>query len=200
MKTLSPACRAAMLCFAVVFYSFFTPVFANGYKDSTLNTNSLGCYVQLNSGEVKSFASLKVVTGIFKTPHLVANDSIVFTAAEVKAYQTQTHYAISHKMIEGGKTSFVAKESLPGFAVRIVSGRINVYAIKYYNGQNIGEQLFLQYGNDGAITKCTKDCLQQLIKDNEEASAFLSNCKNKSAAKKLLATVAIYNNPKVAAQ
>jgi hypothetical protein len=155
------------------------------------------CFVQMNDGSIKNFSSLQLVTGVFKTPHLLADGNVIITAAEIKAYQDKDHYAVSQKEIAAPtRPSYVAVDALPGFAVRIAKGKLNVYTLKYYNGHNTTEKYFLQAGGDDApIVAYTPELLNDLVKDNTEAYTFF-NKKNKIAIlpKKLLLAVEIYNN------
>lgn len=157
-----------------------------------------GCFVQYTDGTIKKFTSLKLVTKIFKTPHLLADDSLVIYADQLKAYQNEKGYAVSQIEFGDSKKTFVAKEVLPGFAVRVAKGYLNVFSIKYYNGQNITEKLFVQQGEGTAITPCTPDQLEGMVKENNDALAVLSaNNKNLTGTKKLLAAVEIFNSSKL---
>ena len=152
------------------------------------------CFVQLKDGTLKNYTSLKLVTGVFKTPHLVADGNVIIKTEEIKAYQSKDHYAISQKGFTS-TTSYVAVEALPGFAVRIAKGKLNVYSLKYYNGHNTTEKFYLQSGDEGQIVAYSPAVLRSLVRDNSEAFNYF-NDKNKAAVfpKKLLATVDIYNN------
>ena len=153
------------------------------------------CFVQLKDGTLKNYTSLKLVTGVFKTPHLVADGNIVITAEEIKAYQSKEHYAISQKSFTTTKPSYVAVEALPGFAVRVAKGKLNVYSLKYYNGHNTTEKFYLQAGDEGKIVAYSPAVMKEMVRDNSEAFNYFTD-KNKSGVfpKKLLATVDIYNN------
>lgn len=154
------------------------------------------CFVQMKDGTVKNYSTLKLITGVFKTPHLLADGNTIIKAEQIKAYQSKEHYAVSQKEFTDAKQSYVAKDALPGFAVRIAAGKINVYSLKYYNGHNTTEKLFLQPGDNAQIVACTPELMNELVKDNSDAYAFF-NDKNQTATvtKKILATVEIYNNP-----
>jgi hypothetical protein len=153
------------------------------------------CFVQMNDGSIKNYATLKLVTGVFKTPHLIADGNVIISADKVLAYQTKDQYAISQKGFTTIKPSYVAVDALPGFAVKVAKGKLNVYAIKYYNGHNTTEKFFLQIGDDGAIVPYKYELMSDLVKDNIEAYNFF-NKKKKTIAlnKRLLATADIYNN------
>ncbi|MGC4103856.1 hypothetical protein [Ferruginibacter sp.] len=156
---------------------------------------SAACFVQLKDGSFKNYTTLKLVTGLFKTPHLLGDGNVVITADEIKAYQANEQYAISQKEFTDKKPSYVALEALPGFAVRIARGKINVYSLKYYNGHNATEKFFLQSGDEGQISAYSPELMNELLKDNSEAYTFF-NEKTKSLAfnKKLLTSVELYNN------
>jgi len=158
---------------------------------------AVACFVEMNDGSVKNFSTLKLVTGVFKTPHLLANDSIVITADQIKSYQNKAHYAISQKQFTDKKPSLVAVEALPGFAVRIAKGKLNVYSLKYYNGHNVTEKFYLQSGDNAPIVAYSETLMNEMVKDNSEAYTFF-NEKNKvsAIAKKLVITAEIYNSAK----
>src|SRR5882724_7732516 len=153
------------------------------------------CFVQLKDGTLKNYTSLKLVTGVFKTPHLLADGNVIITAEEIKAYQSKEHYAISQKAFTTTKPSYVAVEALPGFAVRVTKGKINVYSLKYYNGHNTTEKFYLQSGDEGKIVAYTPAVMKEMVRDNSEAYNYFTD-KRKPAVfhKKLLAKVDIYNN------
>lgn len=162
------------------------------------NAEYNGCFVQFTDGTVKQFATLKLVTGIFKTPHLLADDSISIFADQVKAYQNENGFAVSQKEIGDKTKTLVAKDVLPGFALRIVKGHLNIFSIKFYNGQNATEKLFVQHGTEGQITVCTHELLEELVKENTDAVAVL-HTKNKqmNITKKIVAAAEVYNSYKL---
>ena len=152
------------------------------------------CFVQMADCSVKNYTTLKLVTGVFQTPHLLADGSIIITATEVKAYQNNDHYAVAQKEFTGLKNSFVAVNALPGFAVRVAKGKLNIYSLKFYNGHNTTEKLFLQAGNDGEIVAYTPKIMNEILRDNSEAFNFFNTITKTTAInKKLLATADIYN-------
>jgi hypothetical protein len=158
----------------------------------------LSCFVELKDGSIKQYTSLELVTGVFKTPHLLADGNIVIKAEEIMAYQNKEYYAISQKKINSLKPSKVAVDALPGFAIRVAKGKLNVYSLKYYNGHNTTQKFYLQAGEEGNIVLYTPELLNELVKDSNEAYSYF-NDKNKDAAisDKLLATIDIYNNSKL---
>lgn len=165
-------------------------------KPATYNAKEEApCFVQMTDGSFQNYATLKLVTGVFKTPHLLADGNVIISADKVLAYQNKEQYAISQKGFTTVQPSYVAVDVLPGFAVRVAKGKLNVYAIKYYNGHNTTEKFFLQIGDDGAIVPYKYELMSDLVKDNIEAYNFF-NKKKKSIAlnKRLLATADIYNN------
>jgi hypothetical protein len=159
------------------------------------NLSSNNCFIQFKDGTVKQYSSLKLVTGVFQAPHLIADENITVSTDEIKAYQDKKIFAISQKEFTNVTQSHVATDALPGFAVRIITGKLNVYSLRYYNGHNNTEKLFLQAGEDGQILPATPNLLNELVKDNSEAVAILhKNYKELAATKKLLAVVDVYNN------
>jgi hypothetical protein len=161
-----------------------------------LNANeaSTSCFVQLNDGTIKQYKTLKLVTGVLTTPHLVGNEKTIINAKEIIAYQNDKHYAVSAKILTSKKSGNVAVETLPGFAVKILSGKLNVYCRKFYNGASTSDEYFLQNGSDGYIVAYSKDVLKTMLREDINASAFFnSKTKVSPASKKILTAVEIYN-------
>jgi hypothetical protein len=164
-------------------------------NDATAPKAEAACFIQMNNGTIKNYATLTLVTGVFKTPHLLADGKIIINSNEISAYQNKEHYAIAQQSFTADKPSNVAVNALPGFAVRVASGKLNVYAVKYYNGHNTTEKFFLQIGDDGAIVPYKYELMSDLVKDNIEAYNFF-NRKKKALAfnKRLLVAASMYNN------
>ena len=152
------------------------------------------CFVEMKDGSIRHFKSLKLVTGVFSSPHLLADGKEKISSAEIKAYQNAAHYAISQELFKDNVRSKSAVETLPGFAVRIAKGKLNVYCKKYFNGTGTAEQLFVQQ-EGGAILAFTPDVMTQLLKDHPEASEYFQTTKKMTpVSKRLQATVALLNN------
>ena len=152
-------------------------------------TNSQ-CYVEMKDGTIHHFKSLKLVTGIFTSPHLLANGKEKINAGNIKAYQNADHYAISQDQFKDNVRSKSAVETLPGFAVRIAQGKLNVYCKKYFNGSATAEQLFVQKEEGGEIFAFTPDVMAGLLKDYPEAAEFFEASKKMTpVSKRLQATV-----------
>ncbi len=161
-------------------------------------TEGLICFVELTDGSVKQYSTLELVTGVFKTPHLLADGKIIIKASEIIAYQNKEHYAISQTKFSTLKLSKVAIDALPGFVVRVAKGKLNVYSLKYYNGHNATQKFYLQVGEDGQLLPYTPELLNELVKDSNEAYNFFNDKKKDVATSlKLLTTVDIYNNSKL---
>jgi hypothetical protein len=156
---------------------------------------SPACFVQLNDGSIQQYESLKLVTGVLTTPYLLANNKLVINSKDIMAYQDEKHYAVSAKILTSKKNSRVAVETLPGFAVKVISGKLNVYSRKYYNGGNTREEYFLQNGNEGYIVAYSKAVLISMLKEDTKAlEYFNSRSKISPRSKKLLVAVQMYNN------
>jgi hypothetical protein len=152
------------------------------------------CYVVLNDGSVQHYSTLKLVTGVLVTPHLLADNRIVIHAKDIKSYQNGQFYAVSSNSLKTTKKSYVTGEALPGFAVRQVQGKLNVYCRKFYNGSNTVDEFFLQTGNDGEIIAYSTKTMKELLKDNPKALDYYnSKVKISPKSKKLMTTAVIYN-------
>jgi hypothetical protein len=152
------------------------------------------CFIQLNDGTFKQFTTLRLITGPLTTPHLLGNEKISIDAKDIIAYQNNKHYAVAAKILTSTKNGMVSSETLPGFAVRVLSGKLNVYSRKYYNGANTAQEYFLQNGNDGYIVAYSKELLKSMFKEDTKAwEFFTSKTKISPKSKKLLTAVEMYN-------
>jgi hypothetical protein len=196
MKTNLPFFKGALCLFVLLNSCTSSKNSIDQHKTETeASKEESACFVQLKDGSLKNYTSLKLVTGVFKTPHLIADGGVIITADEIKAYQSKEHYAISQKEFSEAKPSYVAVEALPGFAVRVAKGKLNVFSLKYYNGHNTTEKFYLQSGDEGQIVAYTPELMKELIRDNNEAFNFFTSKKKPAVfPKNLLAAVDIYNN------
>ena len=189
---------ALLLCSIIFLQSCATSSISRTQRKADIvnsKETASGCFVQLNDGTIKHYNSLKLVTSPITSPYLLADGKTRIKAKQITAYQNRDHYAISQKTFFGGRLSYVATETLPGFAVRTVKGKINVYCKKYYNGQVALNEYFLQAGDNGKIIPYTPNLLNELVKDNSEAASFFNSKKYKgSSTEKLHATAHLYNN------
>lgn len=196
MKKLIPAI-AVLSCIAVLLNS--CAVGKNSISQpitTATNTNEVSttCFVQMNDGTIKQFTTLKLVTGVLTTPHLLGDGKVVINAKEIISYQNDMYYAVSSKILTSKKSGSVSAETLPGFAVKVLSGKLNVYCRKYYNGASTSDEYFLQNGSDGYIIAYTKDVLKSMLKDDINASSFFNSKRKVSPmSKKILTAVEIYN-------
>jgi len=163
--------------------------------EANVAKTELNCFVQYNDGSIKEFSTLKLVTGVLTTPYLLADKKVIINTKDIMAYQNDKHYAVAAKILTSTKDSKVAVETLPGFAVKVVSGKLNVYTRKYYNGANTVDEYFLQHGNDGYIVAYSKEVLKSMLKEDSKALEFLnSKTKVSPKSKILLTAVQMYNN------
>lgn len=188
---------AALFCASALFHSCAVSENASIVKKEDAENNnhiSKTCFVQLNDGSIKQYHSLKLVTGVFSTPHLVADDNQVINTRDIIAYQDKKHYAVSAKLLTSKKSGAVAVETLPGFAVKILSGKLNLYSRRYYNGANTTEEYFLQEGEEGHIIAYSKEALKIMLGEDKKALYYFNSKTKKSAQSKIIiATVAMYN-------
>jgi len=156
---------------------------------------STTCFVQLNDGSIKQFTTLKLVTGVLTTPHLIGDSKVVINSKEIIAYQNDKQYAVSAKILTSKKLASVSVETLPGFAVKVMSGKLNLYSRKYFNGANTTEEYFLQDGNDGNIISFSNEALKNMLREDTKAlEYFNSKSKQTNHSKKIMVTVEMHNN------
>ena len=132
-------------------------------------------FVLTKEGRIIEYNSLELKKGPFASPHLVANGNSRIQTSMIRAYQTKDHFAISQTALMGGKKSFVAVDALPGFAVRLVKGKLNVYSKKYFNGRAAVDEFYIQLGNDGQIYAYSPELMKELIKESEQASSYFGS-------------------------
>ena len=160
----------------------------------TIETGSLN-FVVTKNGETIYFKNLELIKGPFASPHLLADKKIKFQCSDIIAYQNSKHYAVSQNLFSSGKKSFVSTEALPGFAVRTVKGKINVYCKKYFNGNNSVNEFYIQSGNEGKIYAYNPKLMAEMINENEMAASYFNDAKNEMVlSEKIRTTAEIYNN------
>ena len=157
--------------------------------------NNSICFVQKNDGSIQNYTSLKLVNAVFNDAYLLADSKTRIYPKEIKAYQDNYQYAISQNSFTNGRKSYVAIDALPGFAVQIAKGKLNVYCKKFYNGAHAVDEFYLQTGDNGPIKVYSKQLMNEILKDNAEAFTFFNNnIKDASLLKKLQALAAVINN------
>ncbi len=189
---------AALLCMSIFFLNSCatTQNSVVQHETETEDAGPASVYVIKTDGSTQQYSSLKLVTGVLVTPHLLADGKTVIDAKDVLAYQDGRRFAVSQKLLKTKKTSYVAVETLPGFAVRIAKGKLNIYSRKYYNGNVAVTEYFLQSGDEGEIVAYSPELMKELIKDNTAAVDYYnSKVKVSPKSRKLLTTANMYNNP-----
>lgn len=157
--------------------------------------SSSGVFVVRKDGQVVHYQTLTLETGMFRAPHLLADGRIRIQPGDISAYQNHQHYAISQDQFSSGRKSYVAVETLPGFAVRLVKGKLNVYCKKFYNGRAAIDEFYVQSAHDGKIYAYSPDVLSTLIQGNDEAMGYFKQSQTKTELnKKILTTAAIFNH------
>lgn len=155
-------------------------------------------FVKMKDGSVVHYQTLELVKGVFTAPHLLADGQVRIFADDILAYQNQDHYAISQSTFSSGRKSYIAVETLPGFAIRMTKGKINIFCKKFYNGHAAVDEFFIQSNRDGQIYTYTADLMKVLIQDNDQALAYFNESqKDKDISKTLKTTAEIYNNAMV---
>lgn len=160
------------------------------------------CFVQFADGRFKQYRTLELVRGIGQSPHLLADGRTRIYPAEILCYQNADHYAISsHGFLIGGHPSKIFSETLPGFAVRIMRGRLNVYVKKYKSGARVLDEFYFQQGNQREVYAYTPELMDALIKNMPEALVFYNEYKKKlHKSKELIATAHIFNQTYLASR
>lgn len=137
--------------------------------------NNSASTVQFKSGITKSFSSLRLVTGVFTSPFLLADGHIKIKGSEINNYYDGRYEAVAQETFYTTSISKLAKKVLPGFAIKEVTGTFNLYSLEFYNDGSISKKYFLQEGEKGAI-KLVDDVL--LEKHFQEPAANNISKKN----------------------
>jgi hypothetical protein len=157
--------------------------------------NTENCFVEMKDGSIRKFSNLALVTGMFTSPHLLGDGKVKLFASQVKSYLSGDIYAVSQEALVGARKSCVAVETLPGFAIRLVKGRLNLYRKKYFNGQQTIDEFYLQLGDDAPIVAYNAKLMADLIHNNPEAAKyFIGRKAKKGLEKKLIATANLFND------
>jgi hypothetical protein len=171
-----------------------TKVSSNSTLTSLPEEYSGRVFVKFKDGRICLYQSLKLVKGAFTSPHLLADNKLRINPSEILAYQNEDHYAVSQLLIEDGKKSTISIETLPGFAVRLIEGKLNLYCKKYYNGNSAVDEYFVQLGKDGKILSYSPELLKTLLADDSETLSYFENSlKNKRDLTLLSQTALLYN-------
>jgi hypothetical protein len=160
------------------------------------------CFVQYNNGLFKNFKSLVLIRGIGQSPHLLADKQIRIYTDDIICYQNEDHFALSADgFLKGGHNSKIASETLPGFAVRIMKGKLNIYVKKYKSGPRVVDEFFFQGGNQREVIVYTPDLMESLIRKMPQALEFYNEYKKQlPKTKELIATAHIFNHTYLASK
>jgi hypothetical protein len=131
-----------------------------------------GSFVRFKNGHMLYCQTLELKKGIFVSPHLLGDGWYKIKAAEVDHYQIDGEMAVSESRLHDDRTSRVAKNTLPGFAIRSVSGSLNVYQRKLFNGRSTYDRYYIQWGNDGQIVKYSPDALKKMLNEHHALSGL----------------------------
>ncbi len=127
-------------------------------------------YVRFKNGKMLYCQTLELKKGIFTSPHLIGDGWYKIETADVAEYKLNGQLAMSEEKLNDKKHSNVSIGALPGFAVQIVKGNLNVFHRKYFNGRNAVNRYYLQIGNEGPIMLYNAKSMKELIATHEELS------------------------------
>ncbi|MFN8243303.1 MAG: hypothetical protein U0X40_04540 [Ferruginibacter sp.] len=160
---------------------------------ATGKENTASCFIQKKDGSIIRYQSLRLVNSVFNSAYLLADGSTRIYGNDIRSYQTRDYFAVSQAQFVNGRKSHVSTECLPGFAVRIARGKLNVYCKKFYNGSRAVNEYYLQQGEDGKIQVYSAGVFLEMIKENAAATAFFTNGHKMPLMKKIQGTAAIIN-------
>ncbi len=152
-------------------------------------TQSPSCIVYHTDGTVATYHRLKLVTGVLKTPYLLADNAIKLEPETIHAYESNGVYALSQKSFATGARGRIATRVLPGFAVKEVSGPINLYSLQVSNNNYITKKYFLQKGDNGVVVPYTATVLKDWFGNNTSIANFVKNKQKKINEAELIAII-----------
>jgi hypothetical protein len=129
-------------------------------------------FVRFKNGHMLYCQTLELKKGVFVTPFLLGDGWYKIKAGEVDQYQIDGELAVSESQLNDDRSSRVAKNALPGFAIRSVSGSLNVYQRKLFNGRTTYDRYYIQWGNEGQIVKYSPDALKKMLKEHHLLSGL----------------------------
>jgi hypothetical protein len=122
-------------------------------------------YVKFKDGHVLQCQTLVLKKGFLTTPYLLADGWYKIKAKDVERYQMDGKLAVSGTNIKDDVNSQVAIDALPGFAVRLVSGSMNVYQRSIFNGRSVFTRYYIQRGENGPIVKYSPETLKKMVEE-----------------------------------
>jgi hypothetical protein len=153
-----------------------------------------GNFVIYKDGTIKYFETLVLKTSVVSLPFLLGDRRIKIYKEEIIAYQTEDYYAISQISYSRSAHSKIATECLPGFAVRIATGKLNVYERLCSHSNTCKRDFFIQVGSNGAVFDYSPELMNSVLKYHYDAYNFF-NYKRKVSLKERIYTAAdLYNN------
>ncbi len=170
--------------------SNISPLEQNDLKQQNTSNN---ISVTFKDGTKTAFTSLRLITGVLKTPYLLADDKVKIKWNDVIAYSDNKIEAIAQSTFYTANVSKLATKTLPGFAIKEASGAFNLYSLAFYKNGNTVKKYFLQEGTDGKIELCNAALLK---KYDNAFSAIKDGKKNGKAinSKTMVALVDRLNN------
>jgi hypothetical protein len=150
--------------------------------------------VEFLDGTKVQYQSLKLVTGIFVSPHLLADGKTKLTSSKIKAYNDGKFYAVSQKLFYEKAKAHVATDVLPGFAIREVKGNLNLFTLQFHGSGNVYKKYFLQKGEEGKILPITKSNLKEILADEVSDDVINKLVKKKVEPKIIYQVVGEYNS------
>jgi len=151
------------------------------------------CYVKMKDGTIRTYHTLTLEKGLFVSPHLLANGVEKLSALDIVEYKTKNVLAVSQSLLKGCKKSNVSTEVLPGFAKLVLSGPINVYVRKIFNGTVTVDQYFLQSGTSD-IQAYSPALMREILGNNLTAlEAFEKNNSSANLYSQLKEILSLYN-------
>jgi hypothetical protein len=153
-----------------------------------------GCFAVYKDGSIKNFRKLLLKTSVVSVPYLLADDSLKIFKDEIYAYQTEEYYAINQIRYNRSSHSKIATECLPGFAIRIASGKLNVYERICYHSNTCKRDYFIQVGTHGAVYDYTPELMNTVLRHHYDAYNYFNRKGKMSLKERIYTSVELYNN------
>ncbi len=184
---------AAVISMTIFMSSYASPIQKSNFVVTDPVSPDL-CYVKMKDGSIRTYHSLTFERGLFVSPHLLANGVEKLSAIDIIEYRTKDVLAVSQSLLKGCKKSSVSTEVLPGFAKLVLSGPINVYVRKVFNGTVAVDQYFLQSG-EGDIQAYSPKLIHEMLGNNAAAlQTFDQNISSSNLYNRLKDALNVYNS------
>jgi hypothetical protein len=159
-------------------------------------------FVELNDGSIIKYGMLK--HGLVKTRLYGDGTMITYNAEQIKAYQDKNAYWLKFRTYDAKNPSHLLSRYVDFFAMRLISGKIELYLFKPYavvnssgpvSASSITVIYLIRKGKDGALQGLDEwgVNLKNAISDNKAVKADFEELYGKGKLKNIVNVIEAYN-------